>query len=132
MMLLLFLDDIKSERELMRIIPERLDCLWFLGYGLDDPIPDRSVLSKARKRWGKEVFLSLFGRVVEQCVEAGLVEGRKIHVDASLMEANASLRSVKPLSPELFGTPERSDAPTYCGAVFAVPSHERFSKMTSS
>jgi hypothetical protein len=38
------------------------------------------VLSKARKRWGKEVFLSLFGRVVEQCVEAGLVEGRKIHV----------------------------------------------------
>jgi len=30
MMLLLFLDDIKSERELMRIIPERLDYLWFL------------------------------------------------------------------------------------------------------
>ena len=28
MMLLLFLDDIKSERELMRIIPERLDYLW--------------------------------------------------------------------------------------------------------
>jgi len=27
--------------------------------------------------------------------------GRKIHVDASLVEANASLRSVKPLDPEL-------------------------------
>ena len=39
MMLLLFLDDIKSERELMRIIPERLYYLWFLGYGLDDQIP---------------------------------------------------------------------------------------------
>jgi transposase len=101
MMLLLFLDDIKSERELVRIIPERLDYLWFLGYGLDDQIPDHSVLSKARKRWGKEVFVSLFSRVVEQCVEAGLVEGRKIHVDASLVEANASLRSVKPLSKEL-------------------------------
>ena len=101
MMLLLFLDDIKSERELMRIIPERLDYLWFLGYGLDDQIPDHSVLSKARKRWGKEVFVSLFSRVVEQCVEAGLVEGRKIHVDASLVEANASLRSVKPLSQEV-------------------------------
>src|SRR5215469_9025995 len=46
MMLLLFLDDIKSERELMRIIPERLDYLWFLGYGLDDKVPDHSVLSK--------------------------------------------------------------------------------------
>jgi transposase len=75
MMLLLFLDDIKSERELMRIIPERLDCLWFLGYGLDDQIPDHSVLSKARKRWGKEVFASLFSQVVRRCVAAGLVEG---------------------------------------------------------
>lgn len=98
MMLLLFLDDIKSERELMRIIPERLDYLWFLGYGLDDKIPNHSVLSKARKRWGKEVFISLFSRVVQQCVEAGLVEGSKIHVDASLVEANANLSSVKPLS----------------------------------
>jgi len=101
MMLLLFLDDIKSERELMRIIPERLDYLWFVGYGLDDQIPDHSVLSKARKRWGKEVFVSLFSQVVQQCVAAGLIEGRKIHVDASLVEANASLRSVKPLDPDL-------------------------------
>ena len=38
-MLLLFLDDIKSETELMQIIPERLDYLWFLGYELDDEIP---------------------------------------------------------------------------------------------
>ena len=30
---LLFLDDVKSERELMRIVPERLDYLWFLGEG---------------------------------------------------------------------------------------------------
>jgi transposase len=97
MMLLLFLDDIKSERELMRIIPERLDYLWFLGYGLDDQIPDHSVLSKARKRWGKEVFVSLFSQVVQQCVAAGLVEGSKIHVDASLVAANASLGSVRPL-----------------------------------
>jgi transposase len=108
MMLLLFLDDIKSERELMRIIPERLDYLWFLGYQLDDPIPNHSVLSKARKRWGKEVFVSLFSRVVQQCVEAGLVEGSKIHVDASLVEANASLRSVKPLDSDLVKAIEKT------------------------
>ncbi|HWX32249.1 MAG TPA: transposase [Steroidobacteraceae bacterium] len=58
MMLLLFLDDVRSERELMRIIPERLDYMWFLGYGLDDTMPDHSILSKARKRWGQEVFVS--------------------------------------------------------------------------
>ena len=108
MMLLLFMDDIKSERELMRIIPERLDYLWFLGYGLDDQIPDHSVLSKARKRWGKEVFVSLFSRVVQQCVEAGLVEGRKIHVDASLVEADANLGSVKPLSAETLNAIEQT------------------------
>src|SRR5881397_2239518 len=75
MMFLLFFDDIKSERELMEVIGERLDYLWFLDYGLDQKIPDHSVLSKARARWGKEVFESLFVRTVAQCVEAGLVDG---------------------------------------------------------
>jgi transposase len=94
MMLLLFLDNVRSERELMRIIPERLDYMWFLGYGLDDTVPNHSVLSKARKRWGQEVFVALFSRVVAQCVRAGLVEGTKIHADSSLVDANASLNSV--------------------------------------
>ena len=44
LMFLLFLDNVKSERELMRMLPERLDYLWFLGFGLDDAIPDHSVL----------------------------------------------------------------------------------------
>jgi transposase len=39
MMLLRFLDNVRSERELTRIIPERLDYMWFLGYGLDDTVP---------------------------------------------------------------------------------------------
>ncbi len=51
LLLLLFLDDLSSERELMRMIPERLDYLWFLGYTLDDAILDHSVLSKTRRRW---------------------------------------------------------------------------------
>jgi transposase len=91
MMLLLFLDNVRSERELMPIIPERLDYMWFLGYGLDDAIPNHSILSKARKRWGQNVFVSLFSRVVAQGVSAGRVDGSKIHVDSSLVDANASL-----------------------------------------
>lgn len=70
---LLFWDNIRSERELMRMLPERLDYLWFLGYGLDDEVPDHSVLSKARRRWGAEVFESLFVRSVHQCMEAGVI-----------------------------------------------------------
>ena len=42
----------------MEVIGERLDYLWFLDYGLDEKVPDHSVLSKARARWGKEVFES--------------------------------------------------------------------------
>ena len=101
LMFLLFCDDIKSERELMRMLPERLDYLWFLGYGLDDNIPHHSVLSKARKRWGPEVFESLFVQTVEQCVQAGLVDGQKIHLDGSLIDAHASRDSVIKGSPEL-------------------------------
>jgi transposase len=67
MTLLLFLDDIRRERELMRIIPGRLDYLWFLGYGLDDQIPNHSVSSKARKRWGKEacIFCVVFSKNID-------------------------------------------------------------------
>jgi len=56
MMLLLILYNVRSARELMSTIPERLDWLWFLGYDLDDNIPNHSVLSKARTRWGVEAF----------------------------------------------------------------------------
>jgi transposase len=95
LMLLLFLDNVSSERELMRIVGERLDYLWFLNLDLDDEIPDHSVLSKARKRWGNEVFEELFVTTVRQCVDAGLVDGHKIHMDGSLVQANASQASVK-------------------------------------
>lgn len=94
MMLLLFWDNVRSERELMRIIPLRIDYLWFLGYSLEDEIPNRSVLSKARRRWGAEVFARLFRQSVAQCLEAGLIEGSKLHTDSSLVRADASLNSV--------------------------------------
>jgi len=112
MMFLLFYDDISSERELMRIIAERLDYLWFLGYRLDDEIPDHSVLSKARKRWGSEVFERFFVQIVGQCVGAGLVGGKKIHVDASLIDANASKDSVIKGSPEWIAALKRAYAAT--------------------
>jgi transposase len=108
MMFLLFFDDIKSERELMEVIGERLDYLWFLDYGLDEKVPDHSVLSKARARWGKEVFENLFVRTVAQCVEAGLVDGAKLHVDASLVDADAAKESVIKAAPPLIAALKRA------------------------
>lgn len=94
MMILLFWDNVRSERELMKVIPLRIDYLWFLGYGLEDEVPNHSVLSKARARWGQEVFEELFSRTVRQCLEAGLIGGDKLHADSSLVRADASLNSV--------------------------------------
>jgi transposase len=94
MMLLLVLYNVRSERELMETIPLRLDWLWFLGYDLDSEVLDHSVLSKARVRWGVEAFRKFFERIVWQCVEAGLVDGNRIFVDSSLVDANASNNSV--------------------------------------
>lgn len=94
LMFLLFHENVRSERELVRCLPERLDWLWFLGYSLDDVAPNHSVLSKARARWGSELFEELFVRTVRQCVEAGLVDGTKVHLDGSLIDADASRDSV--------------------------------------
>ena len=94
LMLLLVLYNVRRERELMATLPERLDWLWFLGLDLDSEIPDHSVLSKARKRWGVELFRSFFERIVWQCVEGGLVDGKKLFCDSSLVQADASCNSI--------------------------------------
>ncbi len=94
MMLLLILYNVRSERELMLTIPERMDWMWFLGYDLDEEIPNHSVLSKARARWGVEAFRGFFQKIVKECVDAGLVDGSKLFTDASLIQADASNKSV--------------------------------------
>jgi transposase len=94
LMLLLVFYNVRSERELMETLPERLDWLWFLGYDLDTEIPNHSVLSKARRKWGAEAFRKFFERIVWQCAKAGLVDGGKIFVDSSLVDADASNNSV--------------------------------------
>lgn len=94
LMLLLVFYNVRSERELMETVPERLDWLWFLDYKLDSEIPNHSVLSKARSRWGVEAFQCFFERIVWQCVEAGLVDGTRIFMDSSLVQADASNSSV--------------------------------------
>jgi len=90
---LLFYENVRSERELMRVLAMRLDWLWFCGMDIDAEIPDHSVLSKARRRWGLETYEKVFVQVLQTCLEAGLVEAGTEHVDSSLLKANASVDS---------------------------------------
>ena len=96
LMFLLFYENIKSERALMRQLPLRLDWLWFCGYDLDEQTPVHSVLSKARRRWGTEVFQRFFMNILEQCIAASLLDGQIIHADSSTISANADINNVRP------------------------------------
>jgi transposase len=96
LMLIFFLENVPSERKLMARLPSRLDWLWFCEYDFDSVLPNHSVLSKARRRWGPAVFGKLFERILTQCVEAGLVDGEVMHIDSSLIDADASLETLRP------------------------------------
>lgn len=93
---LLFLEKVKSERQLMTQLPLRLDWMWFCGYDLDEKTPNHSVISKARHRWGPDVFAEFFQNILQQCIDAGLVDGEMIYIDSSMIDADASESKLKP------------------------------------
>lgn len=87
---------ILSERQLVKRVQTDLAYRWFLGYDLDEKVPTHSVLSKARQRYGLEIFQSIFDQIVEQCITAGLVGGEQAFMDSTLIDANASDQSLVP------------------------------------
>jgi transposase len=91
--LVMFFEDLRSERQLMSVVDDRLSLRWYLGYDLFEPLPDHSSLTRIRERYGLEVFRRFFERIVEMCFEAGLVRGHELYFDATKVEANASLDS---------------------------------------
>ena len=94
--LVMFYEGIRSERELMRIASDRLSVRWYVGYDLHEPLPDHSSLTRIRDRFGLPVFREFFERIVELCVEAGLVWGEELYFDATKVDASASLDSIAP------------------------------------
>ena len=85
---------IVHDRKLMREAQVHLAIRWFAGFGLTDRLPDHSSLTRIRQRWGMGRFQKIFERSVEACVEAGLVGGDLLHVDATLVRADVSWSSL--------------------------------------
>jgi transposase len=94
--LVMFFEGIRSERLLMRLVADKLSVRWFVGYDLDEPLPDHSSLTRIRTRYGLAIFRRFFEAIVEQCVQAKLVWGRELYVDATKVNANADLDSLVP------------------------------------
>jgi hypothetical protein len=105
-------------------------------YDLDEPLPDHSSLTRIRERYGIEVFRRFFEKIVELCQEAGLVWGKELYVDATKVEANASIASVKPrfaveahlanlFAAETADVPEESEKPlAQTGAPASQPNEQ--------
>ncbi len=93
--LLGYLFNITSERRLCEEAGLNLAWRWFLGYELDEPIPDHSVLSKARRRFGVKTYEKFFARIVQLCESAGLVQGDVLFVDSTLTKANAASQGLR-------------------------------------
>jgi transposase len=89
-----YLYGITSERRLAQEVRLNLAYRWFLGYDLDEPTPDHSVLSKLRARLPAEVFEGFFKRSIELCREAGLLTEGPVYVDSTLIQAAASVDSL--------------------------------------
>src|SRR5436190_4025390 len=94
--LVIFFEDIRSERLLMRHAADRLSVMWYMGYDLNESLPDHSSLTRIRERYGVDVFRRFFEAIVEQCQQANLVWGKELYIDATKVEANASLDSLTP------------------------------------
>ena len=94
-LLLGYLYGISSERKLLEELRMHLAWRWFTGLGFDQEIPDHSTFSKNRHGRFQEsnLFQELFERIVEQCLQAGLVKGEQMSVDGSFIMANADHHS---------------------------------------
>ncbi|HLO14170.1 MAG TPA: transposase [Anaerolineales bacterium] len=92
--LIAFFEGIRSERQLMETVKLNLAHRWFIGYDLDEPVPDHSSLSKIRERFGPKIFQQFFEQIVELCIEAGLVWGEELYFDSTKVQANASINSM--------------------------------------
>ena len=80
----------------MDMVNMRLDHRWFIGYDLTESVPDHSSLSKIRTRYGLEVFQRFFERIVELCIDAGLVWGKELYFDGTKVQADAAIDSLVP------------------------------------
>ena len=89
--LIMFFEGIRSERQLMDTVNVNLAHRWYVGYDLDETVPDHSSLSKIRDRYGLNVFQRFFEKIVELCIAAGLVWGKELYFDGTKVRANADI-----------------------------------------
>jgi transposase len=94
--LVMFFEGIRSERKLIETASLNLAHRWYLGYALDESLPNHSSLTRIRQRLGIDIFQRFFEQVVDLCQDARLIWGQELFCDATKVAVNADLDSLFP------------------------------------
>jgi len=94
MLMVGFFEDIASERGIAERCNDSISVRAFLGYSLTQVTPDHSTLSVIRSRLGEEIYQQIFQVILGALQEHGLLKGKHVGIDASVIEANASLKNL--------------------------------------
>ena len=94
LLLIGYFEGLDSERGIAWRAADSLAVRQFLGLGLDEAAPDHSTISRTRRLMDVEAHQAVFTWVQERLVEAHLLRGKTLAVDATTLEANAAMRSI--------------------------------------
>jgi transposase len=94
LLLLGYFEGIDSERGIAWRAMDSLAVRSFLGLTVHDAPPDHSTMSRTRRLIDVETHRAVFTWVQERLVEAQLLKGKTIGIDATTLEANAAMRSI--------------------------------------
>ncbi len=90
-----FFEGLASERAIAARCADSLAIRAFLHYELTEATPHHSSLTVIRQRLPLDVFQQVFGLLLAALHDAKLVRGKHLAIDTSVLEANASLRSLQ-------------------------------------
>ena len=89
-----YFEGIESERGIAWRLKDSLSLRGFLGIALDEDTPDHSTISRTRRLIDVETHKQVFAWVLGLLADRGLVQGKRIGIDATTLEASAAMRSI--------------------------------------
>ena len=95
MLLVGYMEGIESERGIAWRVADSLSLREFLGLGVSEQTPDHSTVSRTRRLYSVETHKAVFRWLLQLLSSKGLVDGQTVAIDATTLEANAAMRSIR-------------------------------------
>ncbi|EQD64375.1 transposase for insertion sequence element, partial [mine drainage metagenome] len=89
-----YFEGIEAERGIAWRVADSLGLRRFLGIALTEATPDHSTLSRTRRLIDLETHEQVFAWVLNLLADRGLLQGKRIGIDATTLEANAAMKSI--------------------------------------